>query len=341
MGRTLGVASQVPVRGGLGAARPTGVVGRARCLTAPLGLAFAFVFALTGCGKPTPTATSTLDPKAFDTQRAYKNVAQLVAFGPRPSGGLVLMQSAAWIKKELESYGYTVELQEFTAGSPRGPVQFRNLVARTARQDKLPDSQIIIGAHYDTKSFDNFKFVGANDGASGAGVLIELARVAAQEPNLTFVWFDGEEAMNDYGPEDGLWGSKFFVENLKAEGEVANVKALILLDMIGDANLNITIPGSSHPKLVQAAFDAAKAVGYRDFFSIRPTGILDDDNAFWRADIPAVNLIDFEFGSAPGLNDYWHTEKDTMDKVSPHSLEIAGQTALRLIVDLQSRRSLR
>ncbi len=297
---------------------------------------------LAGCSKPpSPPAASSLDPKAFDTHRAYKNVAQLVAFGPRPSGGLALMQAAAWIKKELESYGFTVELQEFTAGTPRGPVQFRNIVARTARQDKLPDSALVIGAHYDTKSFENFQFVGANDGASGAGVLVELARVAAQEPNLTFVWFDGEEAMNEYGTEDGLWGSQFFVESLKGDGQVANVKAMILLDMIGDANLNVTIPGNSHPKLVQATFDAAKALGYRDYFGFRPAGILDDHDSFRRAGIPAVDIIDYEFGSAPGLHDYWHTDKDSMDKVAPRSLEIAGQTTLRLIADLQAQHSLR
>jgi len=291
---------------------------------------------LAACSKPKP-ATPSLDPNAFDTGRASTNVAQQVAFGPRPSGGLRLAQVALYMKKELESYGLDVSLQEFTAGTPRGPMQFRNIVAKTKTRSNKPDSLIILGSHYDTKSFDNFEFVGANDGASSAGVLMEVARVAAQQPNLEFVWFDGEEALVEYGPEDGLWGSKYFVEDLKGAGKVALVKAMVLLDMIGDANLNVTVNGPLAP----AVFKASRAMGFRDYFKLGGGGLLDDHIPFLRAGIPAVDLIDFEFGSAPGLNDYWHTDKDTLDKLSPRSLEIIGKTTLRLISELQTAPSLR
>jgi Zn-dependent M28 family amino/carboxypeptidase len=196
-----------------------------------------------------------------------------------------------------------------------------------------PNQAIIIGSHYDTKLFTNLTFVGANDGGSSTGTLLEIARVAAGQPNLWFVFFDGEEAMVQYSNEDGLWGSKFFVEDLKGKDAVKQVKAMILLDMIGDKNLNVTVTGS----LVHEVFDASRAAGFRDYFSYGGNGILDDHVPFLRAGIPAVDLIDFNFGSAPGLNDYWHTEKDTLDKISPHSMEIVGQTTLRLIELLENQ----
>jgi glutaminyl-peptide cyclotransferase len=156
--------------------------------------------------------------------------------------------------------------------------------------------------------------------------------VAADQPNLWFVFFDGEEAMGQYTDEDGLWGSKFFVDNLKAKDQVKQIRAMVLLDMIGDKDLSVTVAGS----FVQKVFDASRAAGFRDYFKYGGNGLLDDHVPFMRAGIPAVDLIDFEFGSAPGLNDYWHTEKDTLDKLSPHSMEIVGQTTLRLIELLQN-----
>jgi Zn-dependent M28 family amino/carboxypeptidase len=130
-----------------------------------------------------------------------------------------------------------------------------------------------------------------------------------------------------------LWGSKFFVEDLKGKNQLGQVKAMVLLDMIGDKNLNVTVNGS----LIPQAFDASRAAGFRDYFAYGGNGILDDHVPFMRAGIPAVDLIDFEFGSKPGLNDYWHTDKDTLDKISSHSLEIVGKTALRLVELLQNQ----
>jgi len=108
---------------------------------------------------------------------------------------------------------------------------------------------------------------------------------------------------------------------------------MLLLDMIGDKDLNVSVTGST----VQPVFDAARAAGYRDFFRYRPGAVLDDHVPFLMAGIPAVDLIDFEFGSAPGRNDYWHTNQDTLDKIAPRSLEIVGRTALRLVSLLQNR----
>jgi glutaminyl-peptide cyclotransferase len=285
-------------------------------------------FLATGCG-PKPSPEVRWD--AFSGERAYEQLEKIVGFGPRPSGSTALEQSAAYITQKLQNYGLTVEEQVFTAPTPYGPKQFRNIIARTRLQQTGPNRVVIIGSHYDTKLMTNTTFVGANDGGSSTGVLLEIARVAAEQPNLWLVFFDGEEAMVEYGDKDGLWGSRFLVEELRRQRQVETIQAMVLLDMVGDANLNITIPATSTGWLVQKVFDAARDAGFRDHFAFREMGMLDDHVPFLQAGIPAVDLIDFEFGSAPGLNDYWHTGHDTLDKVSPRSLEIAGRTTLRLL----------
>lgn len=289
------------------------------------------VLLISGCGvSQTPQRIAS---QQFSGARAYEHVAALVGYGPHPSGSEALGRAAAYLVAQLHEYGLTVEEQVFTAQTPLGPKQFRNIVAKTRVQQGGPNQVIIIGSHYDTKLFTNLTFVGANDGGSSTGTLLEIARVAAGQPNLWFAFFDGEEAMVQYGDEDGLWGSKFFVEDLKGKDAVKRVRAMILLDMVGDKNLDVTVTGS----LVHEVFDASRAAGFRDYFSYGAGGMLDDHVPFLRAGIPAVDLIDFEFGSAPGRNDYWHTEKDTLDKISPRSMEIVGQTTLRLIELLENQ----
>jgi len=280
---------------------------------------------LAGCSRPVPFPPV----ESFSGTNAFHHVAQLVAFGPRPSGSEALTRSAGYLQAQLEAAGLEVELQEFRAGTPTGPVLFRNVIGRT----KSGGGKIVIlGSHYDTKRLANF--VGANDAGSSSGALLELARVLAGQRDLWFVFFDGEEAVNEYGPADGLWGSKFLVETLKGENKLRSVQAMILLDMVGDRDLKITMPANSTPELVQRTFAAAESLGWREKFSYVLQEILDDHEPFRVAGVPAVNLIDFEFGSAPGLNDYWHTERDTLDKISPRSLEIVGRTTLRLLEQL-------
>jgi Zn-dependent M28 family amino/carboxypeptidase len=293
---------------------------------------------LAGCTakQPPPIAWN-----AFDGQRAYEHVRQLVSYGPRPSGTPTLTQAATYITSQLQEDGLDTEEQVFVYPTPRGPVQFRNIIGKTRDSHGGPEKVILIGSHYDTKWFTNMTFVGANDGGSSAGVLLEMARVASAQPNLWFVFFDGEEAVVQYGPDDGLWGSKYFVKDLDDKGRTGWIKAMVLLDMVGDNHLDITMPNNGNPALIQKAFQAAKDTGYRDYFGYRDSGILDDHQPFVEAGIPATDLIDFEFGSAPGLNDYWHTDKDTLDKIDPRSLEIVGQTTLRLVTLLQQSPSLR
>jgi Zn-dependent M28 family amino/carboxypeptidase len=275
-----------------------------------------------------------LRQEEFSGQRAYAHVGQFVAFGPRPSGSAELANSGDYIAARLREYGLTVEEQTFTAPTPRGPTRFRNIIGKTRAQRGGAANVVVVGSHYDTKSFERFRFVGANDGGSSAGVLLEMARVASAQLDLWFVFFDGEEAMVEYGPSDGLWGSRHFIGELKRAGQLEQTKAMVLLDMIGDAHLDIGIPSNGDGALIQQVFDAARAAGTRDYFGYRGGALLDDHEPFLEAGIPAVDLIDFTYGSKPGMNDYWHTEKDTLDKISPQSLEIVGQTTLRLLDSL-------
>ncbi len=286
---------------------------------------------LAGC-KPKPQTH--IDWQSFSGKRAYEHVERLVAYGPRPSASPALIRTATYLATQMQEHGLDTEEQVFVAPTPRGPMQFRNVIGKTRARGARNERVIIVGSHYDTKFFSNIQFVGANDGGSSTAVLLEMARVASNVPNLWFVFFDGEECLKEYGENDGLWGSTYFVEDLKSRKMLDRIQAMILLDMVGDRDLTITMPSNCDRDLVQRVFDAAKRTGYRQYFSFSQTPILDDHYPFRNARIPAVNIIDFHYGSAPGLNDYWHTEKDTLDKISPRSLEIVGQTTLALLDSL-------
>ena len=158
-----------------------------------------------------------------------------------------------------------------------------------------PERIVILGAHYDLKAGID-SFVGAND---------------------------------------GLHGSRHLAGQLVEQGRAAKVQAFILADMIGDKDLNVTIPQNSTPALISLVFKAATAGGTRASFSMYPYSVLDDHQPFLEKGIPAIDLIDFQYGSAPRLNDYWHTPNDTLDKLSGASLEVVGQVILRVLNELQ------
>ena len=198
------------------------------------------------------------------------------------------------------------------------------------------DDFIVIGAHHDTKRlFSVPDFAGANDGASGVGALLAMAAAVAEyaqgQPlpcNIRFVFFDGEEALYAYTETDGLVGSRAYVAGLRQSGDLERCRAMILLDMIGDKDLHIDLAGNSTPALADAVMAEAAAAGYAGKFSRGDTPMIDDHYPFLQAKIPAVDLIDFEFGPD---NCYWHTEADTMDKISAESIKTAADVALRTV----------
>lgn len=146
-----------------------------------------------------------------------------------------------------------------------------------------------------------------------------------------FAFFDGEECKKQYGPKDGLHGSCRLADKLVRQGKVRTVKAFILLDMVGDKDLSVTIPFNSSHVLASFVLDSAREENARDKFSLFQGNMVDDHVPFLKAGIPAIDIIDFEFGSKPGLNDYWHTPEDTLDKLSADSLQTIGRVVLRML----------
>ena len=194
---------------------------------------------------------------------------------------------------------------------------------------------IILASHYDTKSGIGPAFEGANDSGSSSGLLLELAKVLhEQQPlpfTIMFAFFDGEECMQKYDSHDGLHGSRRLVQQLRTRKVLPQVRAMILLDMIGDRDLTITLPRNIDRKLMGMAFDAARKAGIRQKFSLTKSMVTDDHVPFLEAGIPTLNLIDFQHGSKPGLNDYWHTEQDSIERISADSLQAMGNVVINIL----------
>jgi len=273
---------------------------------------------------PSETAAVTPEPAAdsFDGQRAYEDVKTQVAMGPRVPGTDGHAQIQEWIERELVSAGWQVEIQESEAlGHP-----IENIVAR--RTDEPP--QIILGAHYDTRMYADSDpdpaqhtnpVPGANDGASGVAVLLELARSLPEHTvPVWLVFFDAEDNGRIEG-WDWILGSREFVAN-----NPDPPRAAIIVDMIGDADLNIYKELNSNPELTDEIWGAAKELGYESkFVPEYKHSMLDDHTPFVQAGIPAVDIIDFDYP-------YWHTVQDTPDKVSAESLDAVGETLFAWVV---------
>ncbi|MBI4721009.1 MAG: Zn-dependent exopeptidase M28 [Chitinivibrionia bacterium] len=194
--------------------------------------------------------------------------------------------------------------------------------------------------HYDTKLIGAFPFVGANDGASGVAVLLELARVLPARKNPATIWlvfFDGEEALASYSNSDGLHGSTYMADQLSKSGEIAKVKAMILLDMVGDAHLSIEAESRSTKWLRKIVWENAGKLGHAAYFTSNPTRILDDHVPFLDRGVPSLDIIDFHYGPGSKTNEYWHSPEDTLDKVSPRSLKIVGDVVLESLPEIIKR----
>ncbi len=265
------------------------------------------------------------DAVAFDGQRAYADVQTQVSFGARVPGSEGHAKIQEWMQGELEAAGWQVEIQ--TSEALGHPIE--NIVAR--RSTDLP--RIILGAHYDTRMFadsdpdpaQHTNFVpGANDGASGVAVLLELARSLPKETvPVWLVFFDAEDNGRIEG-WDWILGSREFVRNNPVQP-----RAAIIVDMIGDADLNIYKERNSNPELMDEIWAVAKGLGYESkFIPEYKHSMLDDHTPFLEAGIPAVDIIDFDYP-------YWHTVQDTPDKVSAESLQAVGET-LRIWIMQQS-----
>ena len=299
---------------------------------------------LTGCKREVhPPQIPVVIPK-FDGASAFQECSGFVALGSKPAGSPMAERAAVYLHDRLAGMGIEARMDSFDDAVPSGTASFRNVIGRIPGDT---NRIIYLAAHFDTKAGISDDFAGANDSGSGVGVVLELMKTLAGnpggatapgrtgQPEIRAAFLDGEECRLVYGAMDGLHGSRRLARQLVDSGEAQRVKAFILLDMVGDQDLTVTLPRNGTPALMTAVFNAARIEGVRDRFFLYHAGILDDHQPFLDAGIPAVDLIDFQYGSTPGGNEYWHTVADTIDKVDAASLEVVGRVVLRVIAGLE------
>jgi Zn-dependent M28 family amino/carboxypeptidase len=291
--------------------------------------------------KPASVNPASYDPPAndppapkVDGKKAYQYAGEIVAFGPRPIGSEAHRKVEDYIVSHLQ--GLQVEQDKFTAKTAAGTFPINNIIAKIPGKK---DGIIILASHYDTNyPLRNENYVGANDGASTSGLLLEIANVLKSKPNDGYsVWLvfdDGEEATVSWSDSDSLYGIKQLANRWKSDGTAQKIKAFILLDMIGDKDLNVTRDTNSTPWLQDVVGRAAQRLGYGSYFYKSDEAMDDDHIPLKNIGVPVVDLIDFDYG---WHNLYWHTTEDTMDKISPKSLQIVGDTVLEAIRALNTK----
>ena len=255
-------------------------------------------------------------------EKALRRTAEIVALGPRPPASPAHRRQQRMIRQILGKLGSEIEAETFTASTPLGDLPMVNLIAKfppvppRAASGRL----VIVSGHYDTYSREGLHFVGANDGGSSTGFLLTMAELIAGRRHRDEIWivfFDGEESIRRWTELDHTYGSRHQAARWQADGTSQRIKALINVDMIGDADLQLVYEQNSTPWLRDLIWTTGRRLGYQDVFASRsPIAIADDHIAFVRAGIPAVDLIDFNYGL---FNRNWHSERDTMDKLSAAS----------------------
>ncbi len=277
---------------------------------------------------PVPEVQAPAAVEPFDGARAWEHVTRQVAFGPRPSGSAALNSTRSYIIEQLTAAGLTPTQQVFIATTPLGEMSMGNVVATIP--GRRPD-RIVIASHFDTKLARDFVFVGANDGGSSTGALLELARVLAKrsfEHTIELLFLDGEEAVNwEWRGIDNTYGSRHYVQAAQKSGTLTGLKALVLLDMIADRDLVIRRDSNSTPWLVDLIWAAAARLGHQQTFSNELTTVEDDHIPFLRAGVPAVDVIDLE-------NPTWHTQLDDLEHASQQGIQVVGDVILAALPDI-------
>ena len=281
----------------------------------------------------TPATPTGSTAAAFDAARAWAHLQKQVAFGPRPSGSAALNTCREYIAAELRKIGIEPRQQMFIPKTPLGEVSMINVIATIP--GRRPE-RIILASHYDTKRAPDFRFVGASDGASSTAALLELARVLKTRQNeftVELLFLDGEEAVNwEWRDPDNTYGSRYYVQAARQGNTLTSIKALVLLDMIGDRNLLIERDATSTPWLVDIIWNAAARLGHAKVFTNTIGAFEDDHVPFIQAGVPAVDIIDLN-----NYARYWHTAQDDLEHVSEKSLKIVGDVVLAALPEVEKR----
>jgi glutaminyl-peptide cyclotransferase len=295
---------------------------------------------------PTQAANSpaALPPSAtgsFDGAQAFEHVRKLVEIGPRPPGSEGIHRAQAYIISQLKGFGCPVEEHVFHGSTPLGDIPMKNIIA------KIPGTGsgiVLFTTHYDTIRLPNF--VGADDGGSGTGTMLELARIFCARKdkgalNTWIVFFDGEEAQENWPDKNSVqwkntnstFGSREMAASMALSGDLKHVKAMILADMIGPSDLKIKRDTGSTPWLTDLIWATAAHLGYGSVFVNESTTVGGDDHfSFIRRGVAGCDIIDFDVQPT-----YWHTPDDTLDKVDPRSLATVGHVFIETLPALENK----
>ena len=308
-------------------------------------VSLAFAFCLVACsGKDAATsqavsAAPVEEVKAprpettggFDGQRAYQHVVDLVAIGPHSAGTDGDRRAQDYIIAQLKSFGCPVDQEDFHTPTPIGNVAMKNIVA------KIPGSSpdiLMFTTHYDSKLLPNF--VGADDGGSSTGVMLEFAHLVCARKNAMTVWvvfFDGEEAFGSWSDSDSVYGSRELAARMALSGDLPRVKAMVLADLVGSHDLRLKRETNSTGWLTDLVWSTAAKLGYGSVFVSDQNPIDDDHGPFLKRQVPAVDIVRCCDNEIP----YWHTAQDTLDKVSPQSLAIVGHVLIATLPELEQK----
>jgi glutaminyl-peptide cyclotransferase len=270
----------------------------------------------------------------FDGARAFQQVAKIVGFGPRPPASDAIHRTQDYIHSQLTGFGCAVDEDSFNAQTPIGTVAMKNIIA------KVPGTGqgiILLLTHYDTLRLGGF--VGAEDGGSSSGLMLEMARLlCGGRPQPSAVWIaflDGEEAQvvqdgkAQWSDTDSVYGSRELAARMAVSGDLKRIRAAILADMVGQYTLQIQRESNSTTALTDLVWKKAAQLGYSSIFVQQKTDIEDDHLPFLKRGVPSVDIIDLA-----GYT-YWHTPQDTLDKISAASLAAVGHVILQSVAELQ------
>ncbi len=303
---------------------------------------------------PPPAAPPADQTGGFDGQRAYQHVAAMVAFGPHSAGTDGDRKVQDYLIAQLKTFGCPVDEEDFHASTPVGSVAMKNIVV------KIPGASpgiLLYASHYDSAPSDGEgnllpDFVGADDGGSSTGVLLEFARLVCARKNAMTIWLaflDGEEAFRVWSATDSTYGSRELAARMALSGDLARLKAMLLVDMVGNYSLQLRREGNSTSWLADLVWSRATQVGHQDVFVPQTSGGIEDDHLLFIArKIPALDIIEYDDSPSSDARGhriannsvfppYWHTDDDTLDKVSPRSLAVVGHVLIASLPDLEGK----
>jgi hypothetical protein len=292
-------------------------------------VAGAFAITLIACVSAQTPSNSQSAVVKFDGNLAFDHLKQLVAIGPRPAGSPGAQKTRDYIAQQMKTLGIATTEQAFEGKTPIGPVKMANVIATIPGPGT---GRLIFAGHYDTKLFDEFEFVGANDAGSSTAFLIELARALKDRKNaltIELLFLDGEEAIGEWSTGNTHGSRHYVLDASQSAASLKNIKAMILVDMIADRDLVLKRETRSTPWLVDAFWSAARQLTRPEFVE-EETPIDDDHLPFLAAGVPAVDIIDLDYPD-------WHQPGDTLDKVSAESMQAVGDVLLAALPAIELR----